>query len=140
MLHGLTIVWAILVSRLAMPRKNNNFCSRVCPCQTTRVVASMQNPLFSCVGLQMVMMFLHASFAGNKMISSNADVGAKQIMNTYLKDTLRHLRSDQIGRWSVGTCAQADVTGRKGGDGFLRGVHACDGFLHLLFFLQENPR
>ena len=97
-------------------------------------------PLFSCVGLQMVMMFLQASFAGNNRISGNAGVGAKQIMNTYLKDTLRNLRSDQIGCWSVGTCAQADVTGRKGGDGFLRGVHVCDGFLHLLFFLRENPR
>ena len=32
------------------------------------------------------------------------------------------------------------MTGRRGGDGFLRGVHACDGLLHLLFFLRENPR
>ena len=100
----------------------------------------MLNPRFSCVGLQMVMMFLQASFAGNNKISSNASVGAKQIMNTYLKDTLRNLRSDQIGCWSVGTCAQADVMGRKVGDGSLRGVHARDGFLHMLFFLRENPR
>ena len=45
-----------------------------------------------------------------------------------------------MGCWSVGTCAQDDVTGPKGGDGSLRGVRACDGFLHLLFFLRENPR
>ena len=123
-----------------MLRKNNNSALRVCTCQTTRVVVSVLNPPFSCVGLQMVMMFLQACFAGNKQISSSAGVGAKQIMNTYLKDTLRNLRSDHIGCWSVGACAQADVTGCKGGDGFLRGVHACDGFLHLLFFLRENPR
>ena len=33
---------------------------------------------------------------------------------------------------------KADVMGRMGGDEFLRGVHACDEFLHLLFFLREN--
>ena len=102
----------------------------------------MQNPLFSCVGLQMVMMFLHASFAGNKKISGNAGDGAKQIMNTYLKDTLRNFRSDQIGCSSVSTCAQADVTVRKGGDGFLRGVHACEStdFYTCCSFWRENPR
>ena len=94
----------------------------------------MLNPLFSCGGLQMVMMFLQASFARNNKISGNAGVSAKQIMNKYLKDTLRNLSSDQLGCWSVGTCAEADVTGRTDGDGFLRGVHACGGILHLLFF------
>ena len=29
------------------------------------------------------------------------------------------------------------MTGRKSGDGFLRGARARDGFLHLLFFLRE---
>ena len=94
---------------------------------------------FCCVGVQMLMMFLQTSFTGNKEISGNGSICAKQVINTYLQDTLKTLRSDQIGRWSVGTCAKADVTGRKSGDGFLRGARACDGFLHLLFFLQENP-
>ena len=29
--------------------------------------------------------------------------------------------------------------GRKGGEGFLRGVCARDGWLHVLLFLLENP-
>ena len=49
----------------------------------------MLNSLFSCVGLQMVMMFLQEPFAGNKKLSGNAGFGAKQTMNTYLKDTLK---------------------------------------------------
>ena len=49
----------------------------------------------------------------------------------------KNLRPDHIGCWSVGTCAKANVTGLMSGDRFLRGVHACDGFLHL-FFLQET--
>ena len=65
-------------------------------------------------------------------------MGAKLIMKHVPEDTLRKLRSDQIGCWSVGTCAQADVTSHKGGDGFLRGVRPCDGFLHLLFFLRVH--
>ena len=77
----------------------------------------------------MVMMFLQASFAGNKKISGNACVCSKQVINTYLNDTERSFGSDQIGCRSVGTCATANVTGRKGGDGFFRGVHACNGFL-----------
>ena len=35
-----------------------------CTCRTTDVVANMLNPLFFCVGVQMVMMFLQASCAG----------------------------------------------------------------------------
>ena len=139
MLHGLTIVWAILLLRLAVLRKNTNSCSTcLYLSDNTSCSKHVESPVC----------FLRGSADGNDVsarilcwqqkISGNASVGAKQITNTYLKDTLRNLRSDQIGRWSVGTCAQADVTGRKGGDGFLRGVHACDGFLH--FFLRENPR
>ena len=99
---------------------------------------SMLNPLFSCAGLQMEMIFLQASFAGNKQISGNASVCAKQVAATHLRDTLKTLRSDQIWCWSVGTCAQANVTGSKGGDGFLRGMHACDGFLHGFFFCRKT--
>ena len=51
----------------------------------------MLNPLFFCAGLQMVIMFLQASVAGNNQISGNASVCAKQVINTYLKDTLRTL-------------------------------------------------
>ena len=46
------------------------------------------SPLFSCSDLQMVMMFLQASFAGSR-ISGNAGVRAKQVINTYLEDALR---------------------------------------------------
>ena len=100
----------------------------VCTCQATRVVVGMLNPCFLAwvCRLQMVVLVLQASFAGKNKISGNAGVGAKQIMNTCLKYTLRNLRSDQIGCWSVGSCAQ-----HKGGDGFLCGMHACDGLLHL---------
>ena len=48
------------------------------------------------------------------------------VPNTYLKETARTLGSDQIGSWCVGTCAKGNVMDRKGGDGFLRGVHECD--------------
>ena len=88
----------------------------------------------------MVMVFLQASFAGNKNFKQRRCWCQTNFENTCLKDILKKLRSDQIGCWSVSTSAQADVTGHKGGDGFLRGVRASDGFLHLLFFLRENPR
>ena len=88
----------------------------------------------------MVMMFLQASFAGSKKVPGSAGVCAEQVMNTYLKDTLKTYGCDQIGFQSVDICAKANVTGRKGGDGFLCGKHACDGFLHLSFFLREHPR
>ena len=57
----------------------------------------MPNSLFSCVGLLMVMMFLQESFAGNRKLSGNAGVGAKQTMNTYLKDTLKKLDPTKLG-------------------------------------------
>ena len=87
----------------------------------------------------MVMMFLQTFCIGNKEFSGKAGVCAKQVINTELQDTLKTLRSDQIGCWSFGTCAKAEATGPKSGDRFLRGARACNGFLHLLFFLRENP-
>ena len=39
------------------------------------------NPQFFCVGVQMVMVFLQASCAGNKQISGKTNVYAKQVIN-----------------------------------------------------------
>ena len=137
MVHGLTIVWETLFSRLAMPRKNNNSCS-------TCLYLSDNT---SCSKYAESPVFLRGSGDGNDVSPGILCLQQKDFrqrmcwcQTNYETRTLRKLRSDQIGCWSVGTCAQADVTGPQGGDRFLRGVHACDGFLHLLFFLPENPR
>ena len=87
MLHGLTIIWAILLSRLAMPRKNTNSCS-MCLYLSDNTSRSkyVESPVFlrgSADGNDVSAGIL----CGQQKISGNTSVDAKQKMNTYLKDT-----------------------------------------------------
>ena len=87
MINGLIITWAIVLSRLAMPRKNHNSCS----------VCLYLSDNTSCSKYAESPVFLRGSGDGNDVSagilswqqehSGNAGVGSKQIMNTYLKDT-----------------------------------------------------
>ena len=120
-----------------MPRKNTNSCSMYLFLSDNRSYSKYaESPVFGlgCADGNDVSASIFCrqqkDFRRHKCLCQTS---CKHIPAGYPKS----LRSDQIGCWSVGTCAKADMTDLKGGDGFLRGVHACDGFLHLLFFLQE---
>ena len=64
-----------------MPRKNKNSVLCNCTCQTTKVVENMLNPCFlrGCADGDDVSANI---CIGNKKISGNAGVCAKQVINT----------------------------------------------------------
>ena len=78
----------------------------------------------------MVVMFLQASFASNK-ISGNADACIKQVIKTYLKDTLRTLG------WNTYMQSSPCRATRVVTDFFMASMR--DGFIHLLFLSTGRP-
>ena len=136
MLPGLTIVWAIPISNASSAEEE------IIPLYVFAFVRHQELNKYA-----KSLVFLRGSADGNdvcasnlccnKMISGNASVFVKkkQSMNAYLQVNARSFGLGPKNRCrSVDRCAKANVTGGKGGDGFLHGTHECDGILDLLLF------
>ena len=137
-LLGLTIVGAIPTLKGTSSAEENSNLHSMCllGCQTSSIAINQLNPPFLSADQQMAMLFLQAPFVATKelqatqvFVPNNGDVPEGNRKHLWI-----------AGGQSAGTYAKANVTGRKGRDGFLRGARVCDGFLHLLFFSCRKPR
>ena len=80
---------------------------------------------FFCADLQRVMMF-QRTLGQRQHFRQHRFCAKRPQTRTRQKKTF--FGSEQIYSPSAGICAESDLTGRKDGDGFIRGVHERDGF------------